>query len=204
MFIVGSFVKIYNVLQLHVVIEPNITEHNKKRPSVAMTCILYRTRAAYSFRRTLSCSCFNFLEASHIISLDACKIIWVLLILFVFFLCQIYHIFNMQSGGQLMISNDMFTLRRYKNLKRNKAEVETPTLQSLSEDNYDLPEIEQNNEFFPLFINFLEASHIISLVASCKNVWCLLILFVFFLNQIYCYAKVRTIKDNFVLHFYTS
>jgi len=41
-----------------------------------------------------------------------------------------------------MISNDMFTLRRYKNLKRNKAEVETPTLQSLSEDNYDLPEIE--------------------------------------------------------------
>jgi len=101
-----------------------------------------------------------------------------------------------------MISNDMFTLRRYKNLKRNKAEVETPTLQSLSEDNYDLPEIEQNNESFPLFINFLEASHIISLVASCKNVWCLLILFVFFLNQIYCIFAMQSWEQLKKILFY--
>ena len=42
--------------------------------------------------------------------------------------------------------NNLLTLSRYKNLKRNKAETEAPTLQSPKEGNYDLLEIEQNND----------------------------------------------------------
>ena len=120
MFIVGSFVTIYNVLQLHVVIEPNITEHNKKRPRVTMMGILYQTWVAYSFRRTLSSLLFtNFIEASHIISLVAsCKIIWFLLILFVFFLNQIYCIFAMQSWEQLKIF--CFTILHFVDIRTYK------------------------------------------------------------------------------------
>lgn len=68
MFIVGSFAR-FSITCC------NWTEYHRpqqKRPSVAMMGILYQTWVDYFFRRTLSSLLLiNFIEASHIISLVA-------------------------------------------------------------------------------------------------------------------------------------
>lgn len=72
----------------------------------------------------------------------------------------------MQSWEQL--KKFFLTLCRYQNLKRNKDETEAPTLQSPKEGNYDLPEIEQNNDGNDMYDH---ASHALLSVENTGNIY---------------------------------
>lgn len=65
---------------------------------------------------------------------------------------------------------NLLTLCRYiyKNLKRNKAETDAPTLQSPKGDNYDLLEIVQNNDGSDMYDH---ASHALLRIENTGNIY---------------------------------